>query len=211
MRMIRYSIDTIGAFLISSSIEDTTMDMNKSDNDSRPRTPCSRSWCRNKLWALWASIGRWLSELSSGLLRGNTKLNMSGPYPVVMPNHLFGGTRSSNHALETIISKVDIQIGMRWFRFPSNTSYWIDDRRPAISDAALESSSSKSRIEPRLIIVEIESIKLTFNANRQPTYMQSPMQKIEANTAIDIQAPLLSVCIRLIIWIEIIRVHSAWW
>ena len=43
MRMIRYSIDTIGDFLISSSIEDTTMDMNKSDNDSSPRTPCSRS------------------------------------------------------------------------------------------------------------------------------------------------------------------------
>ena len=43
MRMIRYSIDTIGDFLISSSIEDTTMDMNKSDHVSRPRNPCSRS------------------------------------------------------------------------------------------------------------------------------------------------------------------------
>ena len=57
----------------------------------------------------------------------------------------------------------------------------------------------------------MESIKITFKANLQPTYMQSPMQKIEANTATDTQAPLLSVCIRLIIWIEIIRIHRAWW
>ena len=43
IRTMRYSIDKTGDLLLSSSNEETNIDMNNSNADNNPRTPCSNS------------------------------------------------------------------------------------------------------------------------------------------------------------------------